>query len=254
MKLTRNLIFGMMAATSAVAVAGVGVTVAQDGFGFKNAEAVTPMRRIWALNNDNWWTTETTADDGTVYSQFKVHVWGGNSDLTAYDYQPMVRTHDDIGGDYQRRHLYYIDVPYDVEHVIFWLAWSSNNCTVTMDLPEFGTEDVFYLNSGTTWNSAENRSDRNCSRGSLSGDKKMGVGNVQWLLTFFDTCSDSSANGYMAYPQLMANFINGASLSEEEMGNQIFGNGPVDKGYGGAMPTIQEKLDAMRLKYEAATK
>ena len=236
MKLTRNLIFGLMAATSAVAVAGVGVTVAQEGLGFKNAEAVTPMRRIWVVNqNGGWWPSYKDGD--TTYAGFKVHAWqdgvGNEVDL------PLVQCH---GNDYWAG-SFFCDIPATSTHVVFFQGnWAEK--TDDLKLPTYGSADVWYL--------SENRRTPYNNRACSVGTMPMSTGQLAHLMGYFDTCSDSQANGYMAYPQMMADFVTpstSAVLTEE-----IADGGPVDQGYNGKLPTIQEKLHAMRLKYEAATK
>lgn len=234
MKLTRNLIFGMMAATSAVAVAGVGVTVAQEGLGFKNAEAVTPMRRVWVVNqNGGWWPSYKDGD--TTYAGFKVHAWqegvGNEVDL------PLVQCHANYWSG-----SFFCDIPATSTHVIFFQGnWAEK--TDDLKLPTYGSADVWFLsqNGRTSYNN------RACSVGTMS----MSTGEFQHLMGLYDTCSDSQANGYMAYPQIMVNFVtpsNSADLTK------VVSSGAGEKGYEGKFPTLQEKLDAMRLKYEAATK
>lgn len=234
MKLTRNLIFGMMAATSAVAVAGVGVTVAQEGLGFKNAEAVTPMRRVWVVNqNGGWWPSYKDGD--TTYAGFKVHAWqdgvGNEVDL------PLVQCHP-----YYWSGSFFCDIPATSTHVIFFQGnWADK--TDDLKLPTYGSEDVWYLSQ----NGRTSSGNRDCSAGTMA----MSTGEFQHLMGLYDTCSDSQANGYMAYPQIMVNFVtpsNSADLTK------VVSSGAGEKGYEGKLPTLQEKLDAMRLKYEAATK
>lgn len=238
MKLTRNLIFGMMAATSAVAVAGVGVTVAQEGLGFKNAEAVTPMRRVWVVNeNRDWWPSYKDGD--TTYAGFKVHAWqdgvGNEVDL------PLVQCHP-----YYWSGSFFCDIPATSTHVRFFFERNQNEevkKTDDLKLPTYGSADVWYLspNVRTSYNN------RACSVRTMP----MSTGEFQHLMGLYDTCSDSQANGYMAYPQIMVNFVtpsNAADLTKD------VSSGAGEKGYEGKFPTLQEKLDAMRLKYEAATK
>ncbi len=251
MKLTRNLIFGMMAATSAVAVAGVGGTVAQEGLGFKNAEAVTPMRRIWVVNqtDENTFGDTTTDDNNVTTAGFFIHAWQNKGSESRTGVR-LIRAFDDV-----EKGVFYADIPASLDRLLFKTIstegdWSNTlHQTEDQILPPLGsTGDVFYLHQGHTggvWK-------QNCAKGTLSF-KNYWNGNMKlsWLMGFYDTCSDSSAYGYMAYPQIMADFIDpwsDAPLSE----TVSLGSG--DKGYNGKLPTIQEKLDAMRLKYEAATK
>lgn len=236
MKLTRNLIFGMMAATSAVAVAGVGVTVAQEGLGFKNAEAVTPMRRIWVVNlNSGWWGTEQK--DGKTIAGFQIHAW--NSDSQSYD-SGLVQCH---GGDYEGG-TFFCDIPANMTNIVFHENKGWNDKTDDLTLPAFGQADVWWLSQSrrTEYNNRE------CTVGTMPMKT---TGQLSHLLSFYDTCSDSQANGYMSYPQIKKNFVE--SSSGLKLSETVY-TGAGEQGYEGKLPTIQEKLDAMRLKYEAATK
>lgn len=236
MKLTRNLIFGMMAATSAVAVAGVGVTVAQEGLGFKNAEAVTPMRRIWVVNQHDKWSGTTQGDNGVTYGNFEGYSWCTTTSEEAQVFKPII-----CHGEYFKGSFFF-DIPAHFDRLIFrWNGWTQQ--TADLELPELGSQaDVWYLHNDS-WDNGKLR----CTMGTMP----MGTGQLQYLMGLYDTCSDSLANGYMAYPQIMANFVTpstGADLTEGVY------SGAGEQGYEGKLPTIQEKLDAMRLKYEAATK
>ena len=154
------------------------------------AAAPTNTRRIWILNNDNWWTD----------NNFYVHAWNasGNCD-TAKVTNILTDYYHGFG---------YVDVALTNAtsslSVQVVNSWGDYGQTVTLTLPAFGGEDVIWMNSGGTWDSDHNRNDRNASLGTSNG---FNAGQLAAILAKYNTCSDSNTYGYNAYPQLKKNFF-----------------------------------------------
>lgn len=231
MKMSRHLILGVTAVASSLAVAGVGATA------FKNADIKAPLgagaapttRRVWVYEDGQY---EWGVGANNV-ANFTVYAFGGKAAATDYK---AFRTHDDYYGG-----LYYADIPADCSTVIVrtGMQWGGDKQTEDCVLPAFGSRadvlKVSYVKDMWT--------KRSCTL----VNAPMGDGQVQHLLRFYNTCSDSQALGYMAYPQLMKNFIEPSTLN---MSLEVY-KGSEEQGYNGKLPTIGEKLDAMKAKYLA---
>ena len=191
-----------------------------------NASAPTNTRRIWILNNDNWWTD----------NNFFVYAWNESGNFGSAETTKVTN----VLSDYYHG-LGYADITLAGATTSLKLrvvnSWGNYGQTVTLDLPAFGGEDVVWLNSGETWDSSENRNDRNASLGTTSGfsGEQLGV-----VMSKYDTCSDANTNGYNAYPQLKKNFL-------DKTDSSAFST----KVYGQDTYTIQDYIDGMLARYSA---
>jgi|GEM_PF-3781901 len=187
-------ILGAMAGLSVASVgalAGVAVANSAANLTPTKAETVQTTRRIWVVNNDNWWVpTLEQSDSAHVYAFV---------DENDHDEFPI----NWIMTDYSHG-LGYVDIAIRFTTIIFKPAADWKNQSVNLTLSDPITKlanagDVYYLNSGTNESPNYNR---NVSKGTAG----MSSSQLAWFLSFFNTCSASYANGYNAYPQLMVDF------------------------------------------------
>ena len=152
-------------------------------------------RRIWIINNDNWWT------DNDYYA----YAWNAKGNATSSAVNIVLS--DAYHG------FGYVDIELEdatsAINVIIrdgGTTWGNNNQTVTVALPAFGGADTIWLSSGVTWNGTDNRNDRNASAGTTNGFSAI---QLHWILVngHFDTCSAANTNGYNAYPQMKTNIF-----------------------------------------------
>ena len=191
-----------------------------------SAAAPTNTRRVWIINNDNWWT------DNDYY----VYAWNASGNNTSSAVH-MVLTDAYHGVGYCDIEL--TNATSEI-HVIVrdgGQDWGSNNQTVTIDLPAFGGGDTIWLNSGVTWNSKDNRNDRNASAGITNGFSAI---QMHWILVNggIDTCAATNTNGYFAYPQMNKNFF---EPTDVDLTGEI-----VSGSY-----SVQDYIDGMQARYNA---
>lgn len=227
MKHPRLLLFsstGLVAVAVCAAFLSNANLVKFNRTGFVRAAAPTNTRRVWILNNDNWW----------IDNNFYVYAWNANGNDTTSKVTNVL-------SDYYYG-LGYCDVTLtgattDLKVIIRNGNWGDYNQTVTIDLGEFGSDDVVWMNSGSTWNSTDNRNDRNASHGTTTG---FSGAQLAVIMSKYDTCSSNNTNGYHAYPQVKLNFIDETSTSALST-----------KVYGQDVYTIQDYLDAMEERHLA---
>lgn len=196
-----KLVLGI--AITTVGVGGVGASLAISGnVGqyFKadatvnfSTEKVT--RRIWFVNKDNWWTTDT------LY----VHVWGGS--LAADQWSGAASK---IYDSYHYG-LYYADIEaVGIGSDIYAQVKNANGSdasyyTTGVHLPALSSKsaDVIALKSG--YDGSGNRN------AELMGTAGGTSGYVAVILEHTLSCDSSYAYGYNSYPQLDANFLTPSS-------------------------------------------
>ena len=229
-----KLVLGISLSTIGLVGATVGASLVNNRFDggllAANAEVPTNTRRIWIRNNDNWWT------DNDYYAYAWVGEGGSGNDTTSAAVH-MVLTDYYYG-------LGYVDItlPNATSGIKVIIrdggtSWGNNNQTVTVTLGEFGTGDVIHLNSGVTWNGADNRNDRNASVGTTDG---FSAQQLKWILINggIDTCSSANTNGYNAYPQMNVNFFEPTNV---DLTGEI-----VSDTY-----SVQDYIDGMYARYSA---
>lgn len=217
---------------TAVGISAVSLGVASSNKTSLNtvtAAAPTNQRRIWIVNNDNWWKENNYGAEVSNGSQTVVT---SKVEIILSDYYP--------GG------LGFVDVTIpnatsaltvrilndvtDTEH-------GNYKQTVELNLPAFGGADVIWMNSGETWDSVHEWNDRNASVGTTNGfsGDQLGV-----ILSKFDTCSSATTNGYNAFPQLKTNMFDKTA------------SGAFDTYvYGQSTYTCRDYADAMSERHEA---
>lgn len=197
---SKILIIGGLTLATGVAAAGVvGLPVGQPAElpVRKNATMPTNTRRIWIINNDNWWT------DNDYY----VYAWNATNNYTSAAVNIVLNSGE--GGYFHG--LGYCDITMSSATSAISVIvrdggtdWGSKNQTVTVNLPAFGDEDTIWLNSGLTWNEKELRNDRNASIGTTNG---FSAAQLATIMDNYVTCSTANTNGYNAIPQLETNFF-----------------------------------------------
>lgn len=176
-------------------------------------KAEQTSKRIWVVNNDNWWTNNIALWDAT------------NSHH--YDMQMMC---DDF-----EHGLLYADVPVNCAKIVLHNTENDWNMqTYDIVLKSWGEEsDVVWLNSGND----------NNHRPYSYGAARISSANFAWLLSKIDSCDASYVDGYNAYPQLYWNFVQG---NTNYSGSTNVRTGTKENGYdwgeGLRNPTIDEKL------------
>lgn len=222
-----KLVLGLSIATIGVGAISFGVVSTNNlSINLANAEGPTNQRRIWIINNDNWWTdnkycAEVSNGVSTVFTA-KVEIV-----LSDY-YKGLGFVDVDITN---ATSALSVKIFYDVDNH----SYADYNQTVSLSLPALGGEDVIWMNSGHT---AEGGYEcRNASLGTTNGfsGDQLGV-----ILSKYDTCSNAVTNGYNAFPQLKTNFFDKTD------------SGAFDaKVYGQDVYTCRDYADGMSERYEA---
>lgn len=187
-----------------------------------NATAPTNTRRIWILNNDNWWTD----------NNFFVHAWNDNGNVDTAKVTNVL-------SDYYHG-LGYVDVTLAGATTSLKIqvvnSWGDYGQTVTLELPAFGGADVVWMNNGGTWDSAHNRNDRNAELKATTGfsGAQLGV-----IMSKYDSCSDANTNGYNAYPQVNTNFV--IPTDDDQLDSLVYNS----------TYTIRQHLAGMNERYSA---
>lgn len=216
--------------TIALSTVGLGSAVAlgvSSGSNVKflsaSATAPTNTRRIWILNNDNWWTD----------NNYWVYAWNDNGN---YGSSSTTKINMVLPSYYHG--LGYADITLtDAANslkVRIVNSWGDYGQTVVLNLPALGGEDVIWMNSGGTYDSTEKRNDRNASLGATNG---FNGSEFTTLLNEYDTCSSANTNGYNAYPQVKKVFADPTNDSSAF-------TAVVKNSY-----TVQDYLDAMSTRY-----
>ncbi len=179
-------------------------------------------RRIWIINNDNWWT------DNDYYA----YAWNAKGNATSSTVH-MVLTDAYHGIGYVDIELEDATSAIDVIVRDGGTDWGNDNQTITVSLPAFGGADTIWLNSGVTWNGSRN--DRNASVGTTNGFNAI---QLHWILVNggFDTCSPANTNGYNAYPQMKTNIFD---KTDVDLTGEI-----VSETY-----SVQDYIDGMSARY-----
>ena len=187
----------------------------------------TNTRRVWIINNDNWWVENTFYVEAT-----------NNLDETVQSAQitPVLNN-----GDYYYG-LSYADITVanatsaiDVRVRYSGTEMGNYNQTVLLHLPAFGGEDTIWMNSGST--EVDGRQDRNASLGTTNGfsaEQLCGVLSNGG----YDTCSTANTNGYNAYPQMKTNFFDKTNV--DLTGVIVSGS-----------YSVQDYIDGMNARYTA---
>ena len=215
-----------LAATTIGGAAAFAATRNLNSLQKAKATPATNTRRIWIINNDNWWTENT----------FYVYAWRGDlAEATPYSSDPVTS----VLSDYYHG-LLYADIEYDsattdLKVIVRYSGteWGDYNQTVTLSLGTLGTADTIYLNSGSTQNpDANNKLSRNASIGVTNGfsGEQLAV-----IMSKYNTCSSASSNGYNAFPQLKTNFFDNTNPGAFDA-----------KVYGQDKYTCRDYADAMR--------
>ena len=225
---------GVMTCMSLMAVGAVAFATKGSALKYAaNAEVVDfstkdTTRRVYFVNNDNWWTSDTLyvhAYGGSIAGD----IWSGAA-TKMYDSYNYGLYFADISG---------VGVGSAITVQIKNDSGSTDDYyTVGVALPALSAKssDVLWLNSGLT------DGHRNASKGTAGGTS----GQVASFLNFVVTCSDSYANGYNAYPQLYANFI---QPSQGEL--DAYGNGTYveDKDAEDHAYTVNQKIAELDKQY-----
>ena len=203
-KIKLLLVAGIASAGLVSTTVGVAAMAHQEGpidiVRRHNATMPTNTRRIWIVNNDNWWTD----------NNYWVYAWNGNGNYGSSVTTKVTMVLPEDGQPNGFYHgLGYADITLagatsslNVRIVNEWGDWGQ---TVTLSLPAYGTEaDVVWMNSGGTWDSGENRNDRNASYGAT---QMYTTAQMSILLGIYNTCDPSNTFGYNAYPQLNYDFF-----------------------------------------------
>ena len=184
----------------------------------------TNTRRIWVLNNDDWWTD----------NNYWIYAWNdsGSYGSTATTKINMVLTdlHHGLG---------YADITLTNATSAFKLrvvnSWGDYGQTVTLNIPAIGGEDLVWMNSGGTWDGNEKRNDRNASLGT----KGVSAAQMHYIFTngLFNPCSTNNTNGYNSYPQMYTDFYQptDADLTQEIVSGSY---------------TVQNYIDTMAAMYD----
>ena len=228
-------ILGAIAGLSVASVGAMaGVAVAQNSGKFvgTKAETVQTTRRVWVVNNDNWWVpTQEKPDSAHVYAFV---------DENDRDEVPI----NWIMTDYSCG-LGYADIAIRFTTIIFKPAagWTNQSVDLTLSDPIktlAGAGDVYYLNSGTT--NGQESGNRNVSKGTAGMSKDQ----LKYFLSFFDTCDESYADGYNAYPQMMVDFYLASDEVERTGDGTVVDKANKEPGTG---ITFAQKIGRMRYEY-----
>lgn len=183
-----KLTLGIALATTGLGGALVVGATASNTFSLKQAQASITMtkRRVYVINN--------TVADGAWY-KWESGVYLYNTADDSWTTMTMLFS-DYCSG------LFYADIDYVpagnkiiISGQNSWggNGWQSEDIT----LATFGTADVLKFDPHYS----------NTKYSATVTDAGVGEGQMQWLLSFFDACSPNSYNGYGAYAQLKANFL-----------------------------------------------
>ena len=217
-----------LSVASVGALAGVAVANSAANLTPANAETVQTTRRVWVVNNADWWT------DGVV-----VHAWGGASE------ENITVTWLDFGEGNQYSHgLGYADLSVDSVHILFKSknTWDYETCNYDLSGQIDGLDDsadAFYLNSGDYYNQDKKKNCRNSSIGSVP----MSEIQLATLFSYVTTCESSYAVGWNAYPQLLVNFV---LPTDADKRNGVI---PTKNLETGSKITVGQKVEFMRTKY-----
>ena len=233
----KALMCGLLA-TTALGAGAVTVVASNNVKKFEptNATAPTNTRRLWIINNNgnssdtNWWNimyAHIWTNDPNTFVEYKVtekvladYYWGlWYVDVTFADaatsLNVIIRAGDDNG-------------PY---------SWGNKNQSFTQSLGALGTADTIWLNNGVSWNSGENRNDRNTSLGTTNGFDGPQLGSI---LSHYHTCSANNTDGYNSYPQMETNFF--LKTDHSAFSTLV---------YGQSKYTCQDYVDGMYTRYNA---
>lgn len=221
----KALMCGLLATTALGA--GAVTAVASNNvkkFEPTNAAAPTNTRRVWIINNDNWWTENT----------FYVYAWNENGTTSS---EQFTRVLDDYYYDYGYCDITLEGAAAGVNVIVRYSGtdWGDYNQTVTLNLPAIGGADTIWMNSGTTY--GDGHENRNASIGTTNG---LGGDQLGVVLSKYDTCSANNTNGYNAYPQIKTNVFDKTATSA--FGTMV---------YGQATYTCRDYADGMQARYEA---
>lgn len=213
-----------------------------DAADFSN---MTITRRIWFVNNADWWTT----------NPLYVHAWGGSLETDQWS-----GVASKIYDSYYHG-LYYADITakgigsaINVQ-IKNGDGSESDYYTCGVALPALSSKeaDVIWMNSGKDGNG-----NRNASKGSAGGTS----GFVATILEHELTCDASYAYGYNAYPQLLVDFITPSAGEITQYGNQTMvddfsyedyvenGKSYEDIDRTEDLINLNQKIDGLRSMYE----
>ncbi|MGI6644347.1 MAG: hypothetical protein ACOX28_01060 [Bacilli bacterium] len=177
-------------------------------------------RRIYAVLRENWWHNQ---------KKMYIHYWGG-SDGSNWDNCPQMTL---AVNDYWNG-VYYFDVPSDTTHCLFKAnpgGGGNNDQSKNLQL-----SNIFGSLQRVAWVERD--------PGNWDGNRNVGIGEASMsdmqfaggILSRIDTCSNSYADGYNSYKQLMDCFVNCSNIPDSTIVYEVNGN----------ETTVGEKLEAMR--------
>ena len=234
-----------VAGLSVLAAGLVVGAVNNNAFRFANAEqtevnfATAEVTRRFYFVIDGY-----KAEWNTSGQELHVHAWGGS--LAAEQWSAKAtKMYGDYGTDNQG--LWFADITAvgigsavnaQVKRQGGNDAWSYSK---GLALPSLGdkTNDVMYL-LGT----ADESGNRNASLGTAGGTS----GQVASFLNFVSTCTTSYANGFNAYPQLKANFLDPSAGEITAYGGGTYVEDKDDKD---VHYTLNQKIAELEAQYNA---
>ncbi len=183
---------------TAVGISAVSLGVAstnKTSLNTVSAAAPTNQRRIWILNNDNWWVDNIY---GVEVSNGVDKVYTSAVDVVLPSYYHGFGFVDVSIAN--ATSALSVRVLYNAANH----EYSENNQTVELNLPAFGGADVIWMHSGTVMDSGISYNCRNATVGTTNGFGGTELGKV---LAKYNTCSSATTNGYNAFPQLKTNIF-----------------------------------------------
>lgn len=188
----------------------------------KVSAGVQTHRRVYAYLEGDWSSEE-------MY----IHYWGGTSGTDWYNSPKMVRVVDDYW-----KGLWYYDVPVDV--TTFLVKNKSGDVSKSSDQSvDISIADLFLANDYKVAAVKAWVNDGSKRLVGFANDAPGNSGQVAAILAQIDSCSDSYANGYNAWPQLNDLFVAPSTLD---------GSTTVNDAFGGAT-TISNKVAMLQSQY-----
>ncbi|MCR4562669.1 MAG: hypothetical protein K5694_05660 [Bacilli bacterium] len=194
-------IIGAVLAAGVASVAGVSaIAVGNVNLATVNATTAQTTRRIWIINN-----TYTEGNQGW-YKWIHIGVWDATN-------SKWYATSEALGSDYYRG-LVFADLPTTCTKIVVHggetaaaaITWGTDenagwkSADITLDTWGTTTGDVYKFD--TIY-------EKDLARGYDNSIRTAGLGQSQleYLLSFYDTCATDYASGYNSYKQLYYNFL-----------------------------------------------
>ena len=213
--------FTKVLAVLALLTGFIGVASTQKDTVEVEAATTQTHRRIYAWTKDSW------TYNGNVY----IYYWGGvSNDFNSPDQMTLV-VNDHYNG------LYYFDIPIGATHFLLKDAYLGDGSNKTADVTVanlFTTTDYLILE---TWGGGSSLF--------LQTTVSLNNGQVQAILSKIDSCSNSYASGYNAWPQLDDLFITPNEGNLGFSGTYLNELSP----YNNVQPTIGQKIAYLESSY-----